>query len=72
MLRGSESPPRHTKEVSFKDVDINLENTECLLPFALYQLDVVRSHSKQLLLLMGARKLGEINRMALTLINLVT
>jgi len=72
MLRGGESPTRHTKEVGFKDVDINLENTEWLLLFALYQQDVVRSHSKQFLLLMRAKKLGEIIRMTLTLINLVT
>jgi hypothetical protein len=47
MLCGGESPPRHTQEVVFEDVDVDLENTECLLLFALYQLvDVVRSHSK--------------------------
>ena len=72
MLRGGESPTRYTKEVGFKDVDINLENTEWLLLFALYQQDVVRSQSKQFLLLMRAKKLGEIIRMTLTLINLVT
>lgn len=76
VLCGGQGPPRHTKEVGFKDVEINLEHTECLmLLFPLYQLDtdVVRRHSTQLMLEMvgGARQHGK-NRMALTLISLVT